>query len=150
KRSSIFRGAVLGALSRLDDDKVAPTVLGLYGKLPADLQPKAVELLTQRASWGKALLKAVADKKVPASAININQARRMLGGKDADLVKLVKKHWGTVRDGRNPEREKVVNRMRALLQKTRGDAKKGVEVYKKLCAQCHKIHGEGHEVGPDI
>jgi putative heme-binding domain-containing protein len=26
----------------------------------------------------------------------------------------------------------------------------GIEVYKKLCAQCHKLHGEGQEVGPDI
>src|SRR5262249_9100447 len=37
-----------------------------------------------------------------------------------------------------------------LLKKTPGDAKAGVEVFKKLCAQCHKIHGEGQEVGPDI
>jgi putative heme-binding domain-containing protein len=31
-----------------------------------------------------------------------------------------------------------------------GDPHAGAAVFKKLCAQCHKIHGEGEEVGPDI
>src|SRR5262249_2935943 len=51
---------------------------------------------------------------------------------------------------RNPQREKVVAQMRQMLEKTKGDPHKGITVYKKLCAQCHKIHGEGVEVGPDI
>src|SRR5262249_26553502 len=51
---------------------------------------------------------------------------------------------------RNPQREKVVAQMRQMLEKTKGDPTRGIAVYKKLCAQCHKIHGEGVEVGPDI
>src|SRR5205823_1963208 len=31
-----------------------------------------------------------------------------------------------------------------------GDAKDGAKHFKKICAQCHKIYGEGVEVGPDI
>src|SRR5262245_6844511 len=27
---------------------------------------------------------------------------------------------------------------------------KGVSVFKNLCGQCHKMHGEGQDVGPDI
>ena len=26
----------------------------------------------------------------------------------------------------------------------------GQEVFKRVCGQCHKLHGEGQEVGPDI
>jgi putative heme-binding domain-containing protein len=40
--------------------------------------------------------------------------------------------------------------MRALLQSTPGDARAGAVVFKNLCAQCHRMHGEGQEVGPDI
>jgi putative heme-binding domain-containing protein len=40
--------------------------------------------------------------------------------------------------------------MRAFLNETPGEAENGVAVFKKLCAQCHKIHGDGAEVGPDI
>src|SRR5260370_30699368 len=40
--------------------------------------------------------------------------------------------------------------MKKYLNETRGDPDKGVLVFKNLCAQCHKIHGEGQDVGPDI
>jgi putative heme-binding domain-containing protein len=40
--------------------------------------------------------------------------------------------------------------MRNFLRQTPGDPNIGVQVFKGLCAQCHKIHGEGQDVGPDI
>jgi putative heme-binding domain-containing protein len=40
--------------------------------------------------------------------------------------------------------------MRTLIRSTPGDAFRGIEVHKKLCGQCHKLYGEGQEVGPDI
>jgi putative heme-binding domain-containing protein len=55
-----------------------------------------------------------------------------------------------VRDGRNPEREKVVAQMRKLLTNQRGDPMAGLLVYRKHCAVCHKMYGEGQDVGPDI
>jgi putative membrane-bound dehydrogenase-like protein len=150
KRPAGFRAGVLAALGRLDDDRVAPVVLARFDRLEGDLKPRAVELLTQRAGWAKALLKAVAEKKVAAGVLNVNQARRLLASRDAELVKLVREHYGTVREERNPAREKVVAQMRRMLERTKGDPERGITVYKKLCAQCHKIHGEGVEVGPDI
>jgi len=48
------------------------------------------------------------------------------------------------------QREKVVADMKELLNRTKGDSTAGVAVFKKLCAQCHKIYGEGQDVGPDI
>jgi putative heme-binding domain-containing protein len=148
--SAAFRGQVLATLGRLEDSKVATIVLDEYPKMEPELAPRAVELLTQRANWSKALMKAIADKKLPASVVNVNQARRLLASKDAELVKLTKMHWGTLRQERNPERERVVNQMRDVLSRTKGDATRGIAVFTKLCAQCHKMHGEGVEVGPDI
>ena len=40
--------------------------------------------------------------------------------------------------------------MRTFLRKTSGDAQSGQAVFQKLCGQCHKIHGQGQDVGPDI
>jgi putative heme-binding domain-containing protein len=144
-------GQVLAALGKLADQRVADVVLEAYPKMGPDLRPRAVELLTERSSWGKALLKAIAAKKLSSSAIDVNQARRLLASKDAELVELVKKHWGTIRTKRNPEREKVVAQMRDLLRRTKGDEKRGIVVFRNLCGQCHKLHGEGTaDVGPDI
>jgi putative heme-binding domain-containing protein len=60
------------------------------------------------------------------------------------------KHWGQVREGRSPDRDRVIAEMRTFIRNNKGDAFAGEAVFKKVCAQCHKIYGEGQEVGPDI
>jgi putative heme-binding domain-containing protein len=145
-----LRGRVLEALGKLDEPRVASVVLNDYPEMEPDLRPRAIELLTQRGAWGRQLVRAVLDKKVPAGAVNVNQVRKLQGIKDAELARQVRAIWGTVREGRNPEREKVVADMRNFLRARRGDARKGAVVFKTLCAQCHKIYGEGQEVGPDL
>ncbi|MGH7225112.1 MAG: DUF7133 domain-containing protein, partial [Gemmataceae bacterium] len=89
-----FRAHVLAALGKLDDKQVSATVLDAYERMEPDLQPKAIELLTQRAAWGKQLLQAIADKKIPSAALNVNQVRKLLASKDAELIKQVKTIWG--------------------------------------------------------
>ncbi len=145
-----FRGQVLAALGRLEEPKVAEIALAAYTRMEPEMQPRAIELLTQRPMWSKQLLQAIGQKKIAADALNVNQVRRLLASKDAEIIKEVTAKWGRVREDRNPEREKVVAAMKKFLNETHGDAEKGVLVFKNLCAQCHKIHGEGQDVGPDI
>ena len=145
-----FREQVLTSLGRMEDAKVGEMVLAAYPKMEPDFQPKAIELLTQRAAWSKQLMEAIAVKKIAPGAVNVNQVRKLLTSKDTEFVKLVRATWGVIREGRNPEREQVVADMRKFLSQTKGDAPKGQLVFKNLCAQCHKIHGAGKDVGPDI
>ncbi len=150
KNTPAFRGQVLTSLGKLDQPVVAEVVLGQYAKLEPDLQPKAIDLLTERAHWSQRLLDEIRAKKIPSTALNVNQVRKLLATKNAKLTKQVTEVWGLLREGRNPEREKLVFEMRDLVRKTPGDPHKGVEVFKKVCAQCHKMYGEGVDVGPDI
>ncbi|MFO0928364.1 MAG: PVC-type heme-binding CxxCH protein [Gemmataceae bacterium] len=144
------RAQVLAVLGRLADPRVATIVLDGYERMEIELRPRAIELLTERPAWAKALLRALGEKRLPGGGLNVNQARRLLASKDAELATLVKQHYGTVRADRNPDRERVVADMRRLLTRTKGDAHRGIAVFKKLCAQCHKLYGEGADVGPDI
>ncbi len=148
--SDKLRARVLGTLGRLDDARVAAFVLDVYPRLPDDLQPRAVELLTQRSAWSRTLLDAIRAQSVKSSALNVNQLRKLQGSKDAALAAAVKSLFGTVRETRDPAREQVVAGIRAMLGKTPGDAHAGRSVFAKLCAQCHKIYGEGQDVGPDV
>lgn len=146
----VFRGNVLQALGKLDSPKVGTLVLERYADLEPEVKPRAIELLTERPVWGKQLLGEIQAKKIPTSAVNLNQVRKLLATKDAGIAKQVEAIWGTIREGRNPDREKVVAQMRDIITKTPGDPNKGTMIFKKLCAQCHKLHGDGAEVGPDI
>jgi putative membrane-bound dehydrogenase-like protein len=141
---------VLSILGKLDDAGVALAVLGSYASLPKSTQPRALELLTQRAIWAKPLIAAIGENKIPATALNVNQIQRLLALKDAELTAAVNKHWGTIRTTRDPAREQFVGEMRKLVRSTKGDPHKGIEVFNRVCGQCHKIHGQGQDVGPDI
>ena len=147
---SSFKSQILASLSKLNDPKVADVILARYAQLEPDIQPRAIELLTQRARWAKSLLAAIGDKQIAATAINLNQARRLKDLNDEELTKLLATHWGQVREGRDPNREKYIADMRQLIRKSPGDPFEGEKAFKKVCAQCHKIYGEGAEVGPDI
>jgi putative heme-binding domain-containing protein len=145
-----LRAATLGALGRLDRPWIAAAVLDNYEQFEPELKPKAIELLTQRGEWAEPLLAAIAAKKIPSSALNVNQVQKLLASPDTKLVEKVRAQWGSVRTERNPAREKVIADMRVLLRNNSGDANKGQAVFKKICGQCHKIYGEGQDVGPDI
>jgi putative heme-binding domain-containing protein len=114
------------------------------------LKPRAVELLTERPAWTRALLAAVAEKRIPAAALNVTQLRKLQQSKDAEIAGRVKAIWGAIRDRRNPQRERVVDQVRRAIRRTPGDPVAGQAVFARLCAQCHKIHGQGQDVGPDI
>ena len=146
----VFQGQILAALGRLADPRVAEMTLQLYSKLDPELQPRVVELLTQRADWSKALLAAIVKQTVPANALNLNQVRKLLASKDAALKQQVTATWGTVRDERNPHREQIIAEMRRFLRASKGNAQQGQEIFAKVCGQCHKMYGTGAEVGPDI
>jgi putative membrane-bound dehydrogenase-like protein len=147
---SEFAGQVLAALGKLDSPKVAPAVLKTYPTLAPELQPKAIELLTQRGMWAKPLVEAIGANKIPATALNVNQIQRLLALKDKELTAAVNKYWGTIRTTRDPAREQLVGEMRKLIRGTKGDPHRGIEVFNRVCGQCHKIYGQGQDVGPDI
>lgn len=145
-----LQGLLLAQLGRSDEPQVAELVLQRYSGLHVELRPKAIELLTQRPAWSHALLDAMASKQIPPTVLNANQVARLAAGKDEPLKKRVTAIWGTVRTERNPQREEVITRVRSELKKTAGDVQRGHKVFHRVCGQCHKIHGEGHEVGPDL
>ena len=124
-------------------------ILSLYRHLDPVIQPVAIEVLTVRSEWAHALVDNIGSRIKPTD-VNVNQVRTMLSSKDAKLVARAKAIWGTVRTDRNPAREQVVYEMRNLLKNNTGDPHKGQLAFNRLCGQCHKIHGQGQDVGPDI
>jgi putative membrane-bound dehydrogenase-like protein len=150
KTSPRFRSRLIAALGQLDSPGVADVVLSHFGGLEPSVQPVAIEVLTQRVGWSKKLLASIGNGKVPRHALNLSQVRKLLATGDKDLAAEVRAKWGTVRDQRNPQREIVIAQMRKLLKANHGDAAEGEKVFKRVCGQCHKIHGEGVEVGPEL
>ncbi len=148
--SADFRGQVIASLGKLTQPEIASFVLAQFAALEPELKPRAIELLTQRPVWSKTLLKAIESKSISKDTVNLTQVRKLLASRDAELAKSAKAIWGSVREGRNPQREGVIATMKNSLGTAQGNPAAGAVVFKNVCGQCHKIYGEGQDVGPDI
>jgi putative membrane-bound dehydrogenase-like protein len=149
--STALRRRLLDLMIRYETPEVASQVLEIYPQLEEELKPSAVELLTSRVAWSNALLDAIGGGKVSKDAVNVNQIRKLLKSNDKKLIARVGETWGALRTDRNPQREQVVAKIKELLLKSpAGDPQNGQVVFTRLCGQCHKIHGQGQDVGPDI
>lgn len=145
-----FRVSVLSALARSQSDAVGEQVLAVFEHLPEALRPQALDLLCSRPAWAGQLIAAVEAKQIDKTLLNGNQLRRLSTLPDDTLLTRIEKIWGKVRTERNPERERVVAAMRQVLQSGSGDPGNGAKVFERVCAQCHKLNGQGNEVGPDL
>ncbi|MCA9064316.1 MAG: c-type cytochrome [Planctomycetaceae bacterium] len=137
-------------LGRLDTDRASSVLLDRLPRLSGEVQPAVVETLTDRVDSSRQLLKQIAAKQMSPSVINANQARKMLQLGNDELNQLLKDHWGIVRSDRDPGRARLISQMRNLARTQQGDPVAGQAVFKRVCGQCHRIYGEGAEVGPDI
>lgn len=145
-----FRGDVLAALSRLNQPQVPRLIIDSYEGMEPELRPRAIEVLTQRPEWSLVLLKAIQAKRIEKDALNLNQLKRLALFEDEILLQTLREIYGAIRQDRRTDRQQVINRMGDFLQGTPGDPHRGMAAFKKVCGQCHKIYGEGAEVGPDI
>ncbi len=118
--------------------------------LELELQPLAVDLLLQREPWARKLLDAILAGKLPRSTLDANHLHKILESNDREAIWAVEKAWGTIRAERDPRREEVVVAMGDYLRRHPGDPRAGRAAFRKLCAQCHTIYGEGQAVGPDL
>lgn len=145
-----FQQLVLQAVGQNRHPEVATFFLEVHQRLNPTLRSQVIELMTRRAAWSKALLREIDQQRLPASVLNANQVARLQSSPDESLVELSRQVWGTVRLQRNPDRQRVIHEVRELIEQEEGNPFRGREVFRKVCANCHVMHGEGHDVGPDI
>ncbi|MFN5800062.1 MAG: PVC-type heme-binding CxxCH protein [Planctomyces sp.] len=141
---------IILATGRIRTPEASRLLLEKTPTLPPDVRPAAIEILTDQLPSSIQLMELVRDGKVEPGNINSNQARKMLLFKDQSLMDLVTRHWGSVRTERDPARQELIARMRNELRVARGNPVAGKAVFAKVCGQCHKMYGEGADVGPDI
>jgi len=147
-----LRRKAIQALASLKDAET-PKILGAaLPKLSANELPDAVNTLASTKEGAKALLKAVEAKTVPATALSPFLVRQLTAFDDAEINALIKSAWGDVNAPKADlaERTKKYRDLLTPAKLAQGDLAKGKMLYTATCGQCHKLFGEGQNVGPDI
>jgi putative membrane-bound dehydrogenase-like protein len=141
-----LQAAAVAALGQLRDPRVPELLLrGWKGYGPA-LRSQVLDILSRRDDWMKAALDAVERKQVLPFEVDAARRQRWLQHRDDDIRHRAAKLFAATVDS---DRKKVVEAYRSVLT-LKGDPGRGLQVFTKTCAACHRLGGVGQAVGPDL
>ncbi|MFO1496877.1 MAG: PVC-type heme-binding CxxCH protein [Verrucomicrobiota bacterium] len=142
--------SVLAALKLYKEPQIGETVAQVLPSLSPEVQTSAFVLLASRAVWAKALLAAVASGSIERSAVPQDVNRRLQLYSDPEVAELVRKHLAAARVPTNAEMQKRIADLSATLRSGSGSPYEGQKVFTMTCAVCHKLFGQGGQIGPDL
>lgn len=140
------------ALATLSDAQTPDLLLAQFDKFDAATRNDAVSTLATTPAGAKGLLLAVKTGKVSRSQLSPFLARQMDTLKDKDVKALIKEVWGDI-NAPKADLEQRKAKFRSSLSAealARADAAKGKFIFSATCGTCHRLLGDGQDVGPDL
>ncbi len=105
----------------------------------------AIDVLLSRQAWTFALIDEIESQRIDPTDIGPARRMQLLNHREAKIKQLA----GELFQPSQTTRSTLVARYRGVLELA-GDADRGLAVYKKVCASCHRSGELGHQVGPDL
>lgn len=138
--------AAVQALARQLRPEVPDALLGAArGATPA-VKTEVIHQLLSRGEWLGALLDAVEARKLAASEIPLSRRALLLRNPDPAIKARATRLFARESPA---ERGAVVERYRSALGLAADDSR-GQMVARKVCLNCHRLAGEGNDVGPAL
>jgi putative membrane-bound dehydrogenase-like protein len=141
----------IGAL--FNDDTAARELVERWREFTPATRRAAADVLAARDRWASVLLSAIEGGTVPASDVSASAIRAMTRS-TADYGMLARRAgliFGRVQEA-DADKAKIIAAKKQMIlgAKTPPDLKKGHEIAQRTCFTCHKLHGEGADIGPDL
>ncbi|MGD9857175.1 MAG: c-type cytochrome, partial [Planctomycetaceae bacterium] len=143
-----LRPHAIRAMAAFDDGGLSDALLEHYSTLSDEDKLEAVHTLASRSESGWKLTQAIKNGSVPRRDIPAWVARllrRVVGNGFVEV-------WGSL-DELAADKEALFVKYRTLLTEDAvhaADPAQGRRLYNRTCAACHKLHGLGGVIGPDI
>jgi len=138
--------AAMNSLQRSGGAAAADIVLDQWPSLGPDVRSTGLALLLRRVDSTLATLNAMRDGSVNPAIVGIDQRVRLMKHSNEQIRELAANLFG---GAVSENRREVAETYKAAL-KLKGDITRGEAVFKRVCSKCHRINGQGHQVGPDI
>jgi putative membrane-bound dehydrogenase-like protein len=137
------------ALQQVGKDDTGPSLLEQWNNYTPAVRAAVAELSTTRWQWRHALLRALKDGKLKRGDIPPTVVRTLATAKDDGERTVAQSIFGKVQAS-SAEKLKLIAEKRKVVTSGPVDLAAGHEIAKKTCFICHKLYGEGAEVGPDL
>lgn len=145
--SASIQAESLRTLASFADPKGAELLLPKVGSLSPKLKSQAIEVLLSRAKWREALLQQVEKGELAVGEISPEQWNLLAQSNDEATKKMA---LAVLAKQVTPNLDELLKQYQGATQSDAGSAEKGQVVFRKICANCHRVQGEGHELGPNL
>lgn len=112
----------------------------------------ALDTLSSRPTYALALIEGIDAGRIDAHDLSAAQVRQLLALGNTKIQQVLERKWGQIHETPQAKLE-AVERWRKQLtpeELANGNLENGAALFKKSCANCHKLYGEGQNIGPDL
>lgn len=153
----VRRAAIL-ALQSFDAAEVGAGIVSVYPVLKGDTARTAEAVLASRSAWSKQFLKAIAGQWagwsgkpfVTPASVSPSTVRKVKQDRDVEVVRMAQQLWPDLGSPTTAEMESRIRSYAGLIRSGEGDPYAGRALFQNVCSGCHKLFGQGGEVGPDL
>jgi putative heme-binding domain-containing protein len=142
---ALVQSAAVAAIGRISSPEAAASLLAGWNGSAPTLRTEIVTVLLTRPAWREALLDAVEQRQLAAGQIGTAGQQLLLRDSDPKRRERATALFQKI----GADRQKVVDRYLAAIP-PQGDASRGHEIFRTNCTICHRLKGEGNEVGPEL
>ncbi len=146
--------AILRALPAYDQPDIGGSIIRVYmTRLRSDegVRLAALDLFTTRVEWAQQFFRAVKQRRtISTNDVPDYVARRFKTLQDPEITKMVHQLWPELRSPTAAEKTAQIERFSKALQQGGGNVDTGRVLYLSTCGACHKLFGQGGDVGPDL
>ncbi len=151
-REKALRREALRGLGAFEDTKTPAAILKIFTKLNTAGKRDALTTLASRGRCAKVLMKARGSGAVKANELPADIVRQLRAHGVKDINAQLDKVWGVSRSTPATKLAEIARYKKLLMADAAmpADLSHGRMLFNRACVQCHKLYGEGGEIGPDI
>lgn len=138
--------AALKAIARTRSERVPGLLLEGWPHHSPPLRSAVLGSLLSRPEWLDKLLDAIEAGQIGSADISAADRQRLLKHPRAEVTSRARKLFAM---SNAPTRTAVIEHYQTALR-LMGDQTRGGPTFARLCATCHLLRGQGHEVGPNL
>jgi putative membrane-bound dehydrogenase-like protein len=137
------------ALGEIGGDNVAEGLVQLWKEFTPEERRVSTEVLVSRNRWIYTFLSAIETKTIFPNEIPATVIRTLSENSNLAIRQRAAQDIGRVRPA-DADKQKIIAAKKEMILAGQADLRAGHELAKKTCFVCHKLYGEGADVGPDL